>query len=248
MKSICPHVFFLAAVCIAQTARPFTVTVDPGHGGEFTGACSVNGLVIEKDATLDVGLKLADLLRKKGFNVVMTRTTDTQLDPDLMRDLQKRVDISRGSDAFVSIHFNGPVRPTKTINGQKFELYVPYTQNFPEQSYALAARIHTQLAHAIEQHWSGKLGNLNITDGGIRRARFNVIEKTPCPAAVLVELAYITDTVGEAKIAQPAIRMRYAELLAEGINDYARAYATLKSAHKPHGTAGKNGRRAGATH
>ena len=215
---------------IELSLRSFTVTIDPGHGGPFTGARSVNGLVVEKDATLDVALRLAKLLRDCGMTVILTRTTDIALAQELADDLQKRADLTKNVDAFVSIHFNETGCPSHAVNAQKFELYVPYNKKFPEQSYMLAACIHTQLAHVIEPRWAGKLGNLNIVDGGIRRARFNVIEKAVCPAAVLVELAYLSDGAGEAKVARPSVRQDYAKLLADGLSAYAKMLEEKKEA------------------
>lgn len=64
---------------------PIVVTVDPAFGGQPTaahpnipfdpGAIAVNG-VLEKDVALDVGRRLAKLLRNDLVAVVMTRSTD----------------------------------------------------------------------------------------------------------------------------------------------------------------------------
>src|SRR5579863_10202924 len=64
---------------------PIVITVDPAFGGQPTathpnipfdpGAIGVNGL-LEKDVDLDVGKRLAALLRTDLVDVVMTRGTD----------------------------------------------------------------------------------------------------------------------------------------------------------------------------
>src|ERR1700733_5336839 len=69
----------------AKAPVPIVVTVDPAFGGQPTpaspnvqfdpGAIGVNGLM-EKDVDLDVGKRLAALLRADLVNVVMTRSTD----------------------------------------------------------------------------------------------------------------------------------------------------------------------------
>ncbi|WP_249226869.1 N-acetylmuramoyl-L-alanine amidase [Alicyclobacillus mengziensis] len=92
-----------------------TIVIDPGHGAPDSGARSSSG-VMEKDITLAVSLKLAELLSEAGANVILTRTTDLDLASDgatksgrrQSTDLRNRVAIARThhSDAFVSIHCN----------------------------------------------------------------------------------------------------------------------------------------------
>lgn len=55
------------------------VVVDAGHGGSDPGA-SGNG-IIEKDLTLAISQYMYDLLKSKGVNVKMTRTTDETVSP-----------------------------------------------------------------------------------------------------------------------------------------------------------------------
>ena len=49
-----------------------SVTIDPGHGGADLGVVSPRGLA-EKDVTLALGLRLAELLRAEGCRVQLTR-------------------------------------------------------------------------------------------------------------------------------------------------------------------------------
>ncbi|MCI8347116.1 MAG: N-acetylmuramoyl-L-alanine amidase, partial [Bacilli bacterium] len=55
------------------------VVIDAGHGGEDLGS-SGNG-IIEKDLTLAISEYMYDLLKDKGVNVKMTRTTDETVSP-----------------------------------------------------------------------------------------------------------------------------------------------------------------------
>src|ERR1017187_2000584 len=73
------------ALAASRPPAPIVVTVDPGAGGQPTpahpgtpfdpGAIGANGL-LEKDVNLDVGKRLAALLRADLVDVVMTRSTD----------------------------------------------------------------------------------------------------------------------------------------------------------------------------
>jgi len=51
------------------------VCIDPGHGGTQPGAVGPGG-TMEKYITLSVALKLRDLLKSRGIDVIMTRETD----------------------------------------------------------------------------------------------------------------------------------------------------------------------------
>src|SRR6185436_14908676 len=80
-----------------------SVVIDPGHGGEDTGAISAIGS--EKSYDLDIALRLKPLLEKEGINVTLTRTTDVFV------PRPARVEIANGQPGavFVSIHCNsGP--------------------------------------------------------------------------------------------------------------------------------------------
>ena len=94
------------------------IVIDPGHGGEDGGAGADDG-TLEKELNLEIGTLLADLCRISGHNVVMTRTTDTQiygLYNDLddysghkkVYDLRNRLRLTKesGGTLFVSIHMN----------------------------------------------------------------------------------------------------------------------------------------------
>ena len=64
------------------------MVIDPGHGGIDSGTNGVNGLM-EKDMVLAEGLRLAKVLKARGYTVHMTRDTD------IFIPLPERVDIAR---------------------------------------------------------------------------------------------------------------------------------------------------------
>ena len=82
------------AVAAAAAPAPIVVTIDPAHGGRpdpahpsnpfDVGAIALNGLV-EKNVDLDVGTRLAKLLRDDLVDVVMTRTSDVYVSPATAR-------------------------------------------------------------------------------------------------------------------------------------------------------------------
>ena len=96
---------FSAAVFILSSAGVWAgyfsrVVIDPGHGGDDRGGRS--GKVYEKHLALDTAMRLEHYLREKGYQVTMTRKSDTFI------SLAKRAAIgNRFKGAiFVSLHYN----------------------------------------------------------------------------------------------------------------------------------------------
>jgi N-acetylmuramoyl-L-alanine amidase len=103
------------------------IVIDPGHGGSATipGDSTWNNVVgpagtLEKNLTLDIGLRVMALLAAAGHQATSTRTTDVNL---RLRDRAK-VAKTRKADAFVSIHFNGSTnhdaQGTETLVGVNY--------------------------------------------------------------------------------------------------------------------------------
>jgi N-acetylmuramoyl-L-alanine amidase len=152
----------------AQDGRNI-VCLDPGHGGEDLGNVRVeNGRITlqEKDIVLEHSLLLAQRLRAKGYEVVLTRETDTEVNPsnedvngdgevapeggpartDQLDDLQARVNICNlaAADLLVSIHYNGA--ENTFLSG--YEVWFNDERPFSGRSEAFATFIHEALAEA----------------------------------------------------------------------------------------------------
>lgn len=171
------------------------VVIDPGHGGADPGAVGIGGIQ-EKRVVLDVSTQVTNILRKRGMNAVMTRTSDREV------DLPPRVSKAEGLRAkvFVSIHANAISLSRPDINGLETYYYVT--------GYRLARSIHTSIRNKV-----------SVGDRGIRQARFYVLRKTSMPA-VLVELGFLTGSTDAAKLRTAAHRQRLAEAIADGITRY----------------------------
>lgn len=111
-----------APVAAKPTGRKMVV-IDAGHGGPdngMTGPIGTPAWFVEKDVTLSVAKKLATVLRARGVDVLMTRTTDTLI---ALSDRGRIANGNRG-DVFISIHVNAP--GTNTAAGARehgFETY-----------------------------------------------------------------------------------------------------------------------------
>lgn len=85
-----------------------TVVLDPGHGGDETGAQGPGG-TLEKNVTLAIARRLKALIESRlGLRVFLTR------DDDRVMSLDERTAFANNqqADAFISIHANASLRPT----------------------------------------------------------------------------------------------------------------------------------------
>lgn len=147
------------------------VCLDPGHGGTDQGNVRVvDGEIVleEKDFTLDHALTLGERLRSQGIEVVFTRTTDTEMNPDnqdvnddgtvaaeggpadsdQLDDLQARVFFCNesGADLLVSIHYNGA--ENEFLQG--YEVWYNDERPFSDRSARFATLMHASLAEKMQ--------------------------------------------------------------------------------------------------
>ena len=178
----------------------FRVVIDPGHGGPDPGAVGIRGLR-ETDVVLDVSLQVARLLQARGVEVVLTRTSEVDV------DLPPRVSLANSSnaDAFVSVHANALSMSRPDVNG--IETF--FFQGGSSRSRTLAAALQAQM--------------LAVSPGspnrGVKTGRFFVIRRTTMPSA-LVEMGFVTGSFDAQRLANPGFRRRMAIALATGILTY----------------------------
>ena len=173
------------------------VVIDAGHGGSDAGA--IGGGIYEKDITLDVSKRVEEILKKKGYQVLMTRDDDTYV------SLQDRVAISENfaPDIFVSIHVNSSVRPE--ITGVE-------THYYHQESMSLAQTVHSSFASSVQS-----------PNRGLFKSKFYVINHTTCPA-ILVEIGFISNSGEREQLIGSKRKQATAKSIAEGIDNYFKQY------------------------
>jgi len=193
------------SVSLNPAAKDKLVVIDPGHGGTDPGALGKNesGLIelYEKDANLDISLKVAKLLESAGVKYFMTRTDDSTVGlydrPVLANE--------RNAALFVSIHNNA--MENSSVNGTMVLCY-PGEAN---PQYNISS---TRLAELILEELVGKI---NTKDLGIRDgSKMVVINKTNMPA-VIVEVAFVTNPDDRRNLMDDAFRQKTAEAIATAI-------------------------------
>ncbi|MCQ6560934.1 N-acetylmuramoyl-L-alanine amidase [Paenibacillus mendelii] len=173
------------------------ITVDPGHGGNDAGMIGTTFKTEEKDLNLQTSLYLADELRSRGAQVVMTRTKDSE-----KPSLAGRVSISKsaGTDVFVSIHYNSS--PKKTSGTLSF--YYSESKDAP-------------LARAVEGELSSQ--GIGLKSNGISFGDYHVLRENNVPSA-LIELGFLSNAKDEDLVRTKAYQKKAAKAIAEGLEDY----------------------------
>jgi N-acetylmuramoyl-L-alanine amidase len=209
--------------------KPFAVVVlDPGHGGEDSGAMCAG--VMEKDLTLDVARRIDRLLDSEGIATLMTRLGDTYV------SLADRAAFgNRARDSiFVSIHFNEDNKPVASgvetyyaahqiASAPVFAALLPFLSRPPfnspkPESQSLAGFIQEAL-----------VARTRSVDRGTQAKQFFVIANVTSPA-VLVEGGFLTNKEDISKLVSEDYRDQLAAAVADGILRYRDAASQRKSA------------------
>jgi len=185
------------------------IVIDPGHGGTtMVGGSSPNNATgpsgaKEKDYTLDVALRVSNLLVGLGHRALLTRDSDINL------ALSERASIGQSTNAnvFLSVHFNGSDDPT--------------VQGTETWTHDICTSDSTLLARSVQQQLVAATGYNNR---GVKTKELGVLSlnwQSPGTACCLAELSFITDPNEEARlVANENYKANIAAALAQGISDY----------------------------
>ena len=187
-----------------------TVIIDAGHGGEDGGTQSSDG-TLEKDLNLDISLRLGELLKKQGVNVILTREDDRLLyDRNVdykgrkkLLDAEARLKIAADNpDAiFVSIHQNAFSSP------QYLGLQVWYSGN-NASSLPIAEAIQSSVKATLqpENNRAVKLSGSNVY----------IMQHIQNPA-VLVECGFLSNPAEAKKLSDETYRQNLAQVICDAI-------------------------------
>ncbi|ASS97668.1 MULTISPECIES: N-acetylmuramoyl-L-alanine amidase family protein [Geobacillus] len=144
------------------------IFLDPGHGGNDTGAVG-NGL-LEKDITLFIALEINRLLQNEyeGVFVQLSRTKDETVSLDERTDRANQW----GADVYVAIHVNAG-------GGTGYEDYIYNRLDDDSATARIRDAIHEEVVKAT-----------GFRDRGKKKANFHVLRETAMPA-VLTENGFI---------------------------------------------------------
>lgn len=185
------------------------VLLDPGHGGSDPGKVSVTG-TNEKQINLEIAQRVEKLLKKKGYEVVMTREEDTGLysENDTNKktaDMKKRCLMAQECDAdiLVSIHQNS--YQSEGVKGAQVFYYSASSEG-------------KKLAEIMQNCFKEILD----PDNG-RQAKANdsyyILLNVKCPA-VIAECGFLSNYEEAELLENESYQKKVAEAVATGIDGY----------------------------
>lgn len=206
--------------------RPLRVVLDPGHGGIDPGAEA--GKTTEAEVILSFTLELAEVLRRAGVTVELTRTTDVFV------PLETRISVARaaGADVFLSLHADalpegeatgatiyklaakasdaasqqlaerhdrGDLLAGLDLAGQDDEVAGVLMDLARRETQPRADKLAVALASAIGQ------AGLKVHRHPVQEAAFSVLKSADIPS-LLIEVGFLSSERDRARLADPVWR------------------------------------------
>jgi len=230
--------FFLTGIATKTIAKQQlfeaykrVIAIDPGHGGDESGANGPDGTT-EKAVTLNLAQILATELQRE-YKVVLTRTDDSQVDLDTRTALANH----HKADLFISIHTGGSfVHSTSGIliyhyqdfsedlsqqgeitSSQGHDKNTPILWNRAQSRYLEKSRI---LAGLINTRLNG-LGEIN--NSRLQGAPLLLLQGANMPA-ILIEIGYLTNNAEQKKLNDQSYLTDLAREISRGIDEFFEQY------------------------
>lgn len=232
--------FFLSLLFLSQIVSAKVVLIDPGHGGEESGAVGHLDAkrmrkIFEKDLSLRLSKKIKEEL-SKSTSAYLTRSLDRAV------SLQERADLADivKADLFLSVHFNS----STNAKSHGFELYYldnnsNVAANKVERSENLNLKgeeliVNQILVDLVVQqtvHHSKELASLvhekvkpilkasQIEDRGIKPGLFYVLALSKRPG-LLVEVGFVSNPGELHKVNQEKFMDSMAKAIAAGVMSF----------------------------
>lgn len=219
-----------------------TIVIDPGHGGDDSGAVSYDKKLKEKIIVLNISKKAAKILKDRGYKVYYTRSSDRFV------KLRARTSFANDKNAnlFISIHANAapnkqkgqtmngietfflsPTRSERSMNAANLENKADTDEmnyftkisflNFLNREKIIASnKLAIDLQSALLKNVKT---SYKVSDGGVKEAPFWVLVGALMPA-VLIEVGYISHPTESKLIANDKYQNALAHGIADGIDAY----------------------------
>ena len=244
--------YFLLLVLQASALanpRPYRVVIDPGHGGLDEGATFTQGhsRVSEKNITLSLARKVAEHLKSKGIEAILTRNSDREVALPDRTALANRLK----ADAFLSIHMNSSRKALG--NAQGIETFI--LNHTTDASSRRLARLENSVFSnlPVDTPPQGEVAlilkdlslDANLTESkrlacnvqqnlvaatshslsrfyrnrGVKQALFHVLLGANMPS-VLVEAGFLNSPVDRSLLTSPSGQLKVSQAIASAIDQF----------------------------
>jgi N-acetylmuramoyl-L-alanine amidase len=172
------------------------IAIEAGHGGSGVGAVGLSGLP-EKEINLDLSLRLGDLCKSMGAEIIQVRDSDI----DMTLTDKRNIAVKSDADMLISIHANAGGRGYLSVAGTSTYWHNPFWA-------PLAENIYDRLLE-LDLKEFGVIGSFNYT-----------VTRVSQMPSVLVEQAFMSHAEDEEKLADPQFRQQMALKIFDGLIDY----------------------------
>ena len=198
-----------AAAVSARMSQKKVIVVDCGHGGIDPGMIGIDGLK-EKEFNLAIGMKLKKALEDYGYQVVMTRETDTGLyDEDSQnkkaQDMQKRILLIQKVDPVLTVSIHQNSYEDQAVKGPQVFYY-----RDSAQGEALAKKIQEKLNENLEVERPREIKG-NTT--------YYLLKRSP-GVLNIVECGFLTNPEEAASLSSEEYQEKVAQAIAGGVKEY----------------------------
>lgn len=180
----------------ATSLSEATIVLDPGHGGNDSGALSIDQKHNEKTYTLAMAQQVAKQLRATGAHVIMTRDSDKYVS---LADRPSLANTNQAS-AFISFHFDSS--PSSNLASGTTTYYY-----------------HRDTSYELAEDINGEMNDLPLQNRGIKYGNFEVIRDNNRPS-LLLEMGYINTKKDFHDIQSPQYQKQVATRVVKGLRTY----------------------------
>lgn len=205
--------FILSVSCFARQLRPLVWVLDAGHGGKDQGTFLKN--VLEKDLTLNLTNRVAELIRKNkpGIKLILTRTDDTFVSLDERCQIANR----NRADLFLSIHINFAQNNRLLSGTETFHANKKGAKSIVQASHLERNADKSELLAWLLQKSYYESGR--PADRGARASNLYVLLNTEMPAA-LTEVGFLSNVSDAAYLQSERGQKQIALDIYNALNEY----------------------------
>jgi N-acetylmuramoyl-L-alanine amidase len=202
------------------------IVIDPGHGGQDSGARGPDG-TLEKKVTLELARQIAAELEPE-FKVVLTRNDDYHVDLDNRTSAANHLK----ANLFISIHTGAGF--THSTAGTAIYYYQNLPNTYPEEKQIskttrkksiqpiLWKNIqieHLEQSQALARKIADRLDKVTPIQIRVEGSPLAVLQGAAMPA-VLIEIGYLTNPAEEKQLRDDRVLLDLAEQVRRGIEDF----------------------------
>ena len=206
-------IFILSVSCFSRQLRPLVWVLDAGHGGKDQGTCLKN--VLEKDLTLNLTNRVAELIRKNkpGIKLILTRTDDIFVSLDERCQIANR----NRADLFLSIHINFAQNNRLLSGTETFHANKKGAKSIVQASHLERNADKSELLAWLLQKSYYESGR--PADRGARASNLYVLLNTEMPAA-LTEVGFLSNVSDAAYLQSERGQKQIALDIYNALNEY----------------------------